>query len=485
MMNSSNFPDSERHVPVRIDYSRARKKYAEGGAVSSGVRRTQMSGYADGGGAWRDKLDEFLTRRPRRDQVLESLVQRAPMTGSPDDYMDPRPGPSGQMTEGELRYLMQNMRGYEKGGLAKKAQDVRGAGRMGDDMVVHVNKREFEEMRKRWGEPTINPHTKMPEFFLGDLFSGVGNLVTSGASYLPVVGESVSGWLASNPGAAQAIGSGLLGAGAGQLLGGNTKSTLIGAGLGALAPTLLGGASLFGGAAGAGPGGAQGDGPRGMVTGDDNSLPRNLTGAVKAGVGDGGKKAVAGIIGALTLASLMGGAKGPNAAQKQAAQAAKDAQERFNAPLPAMQFQRALNPYMGNPLQYGFGGANGMGSWFTGNQVPRRVNEVQGQLARGGRVAGYAGGGALSAMHVSGKSPRYVRGPGGAREDAIPALLSDGEYVIDRETLALLGDGSSEDGARKLDAMRENIRAHKGKALAKGKISPDAKAAEYYLGGRV
>lgn len=62
----------------------------------------------------------------------------------------------------------------------------------------------------------------------------------------------------------------------------------------------------------------------------------------------------------------------------------------------------------------------------------------------------------------------------GGREDNIDAKLSENEYVIDAETVSLLGDGSPEAGAKKLDAMREGIRRHKGQALAKGKISPDA-----------
>jgi hypothetical protein len=76
---------------------------------------------------------------------------------------------------------------------------------------------------------------------------------------------------------------------------------------------------------------------------------------------------------------------------------------------------------------------------------------------------------------------RYIEGPGTGREDKIPALLSDGEYVFDAETVAMLGDGSSEAGAGALEEMRANIRKHKGQALAKGQISPDAKPGLDYL----
>jgi hypothetical protein len=78
-----------------------------------------------------------------------------------------------------------------------------------------------------------------------------------------------------------------------------------------------------------------------------------------------------------------------------------------------------------------------------------------------------------------------VNGPGTGRSDEIPALLSDGEYVIDAETVALLGDGSSKAGAERLDQLRVKIRKDKGRKLAKGEFSVNAKRPEHYLkGGR-
>lgn len=88
-----------------------------------------------------------------------------------------------------------------------------------------------------------------------------------------------------------------------------------------------------------------------------------------------------------------------------------------------------------------------------------------------------ARGGALAAV------ARFAQGAGSGRADTIDAKLSDGEYVIDAETVAMLGDGSNQEGAKRLDAMRENIRSHKGKALAKGKFSPNAKSPLSYLKG--
>lgn len=74
-----------------------------------------------------------------------------------------------------------------------------------------------------------------------------------------------------------------------------------------------------------------------------------------------------------------------------------------------------------------------------------------------------------------------VRGPGTGRSDSIKANLSDGEYVVDAETVALLGDGSSKAGARKLDELRVKVRKAKGKDLAAGKFSVKALPPERYI----
>jgi hypothetical protein len=98
-------------------------------------------------------------------------------------------------------------------------------------------------------------------------------------------------------------------------------------------------------------------------------------------------------------------------------------------------------------------------------------------MARGGRNARRQPRGALSQMS------RMVQGAGDGRSDSIDARLSDGEYVIDAETVALLGNGSTKAGAAMLDQMRQGIRKQKGKALARGKFSPDAKSPLAYMKG--
>lgn len=85
-----------------------------------------------------------------------------------------------------------------------------------------------------------------------------------------------------------------------------------------------------------------------------------------------------------------------------------------------------------------------------------------------------------------GRTDFAVKGPGTGRSDSIRARLSDGEYVVDAETVAMLGDGSNTAGADRLDKMRANLRKAKGKQLARGRFSVSAKAPETYMsGGRV
>lgn len=107
--------------------------------------------------------------------------------------------------------------------------------------------------------------------------------------------------------------------------------------------------------------------------------------------------------------------------------------------------------------------------------MARNWNRVTGGEYNVARPAMAQGG--LNAM------ARFVRGGGTGRSDEIDAKLSDGEYVIDAETVAMLGDGSSKAGAKRLDEMRASIRKHKGKTLARGKFSPDAKSPLTYLKG--
>jgi hypothetical protein len=131
----------------------------------------------------------------------------------------------------------------------------------------------------------------------------------------------------------------------------------------------------------------------------------------------------------------------------------------------------------GNPSIVWDGGVNGGWMQTERGMPPPEEIATQAAFARGGSTGGTS------------RKPRTefaVHGAGTGRSDDIPAVLSDGEYVMDAETVALLGDGSSKAGAEKLDQLRVNLRRHKGANLAKGRFSVNAKSPEKYLaGGRV
>jgi len=101
---------------------------------------------------------------------------------------------------------------------------------------------------------------------------------------------------------------------------------------------------------------------------------------------------------------------------------------------------------------------------------------------RGGMVDHWAqNADVFSTTPTVSKRGGHQEGEGSGRSDDIPAWLSEGEYIIDAESVALLGDGSGDAGARRLDEMRRNLRKHKGKNLRKGQFSHKAKSPDQYM----
>lgn len=80
----------------------------------------------------------------------------------------------------------------------------------------------------------------------------------------------------------------------------------------------------------------------------------------------------------------------------------------------------------------------------------------------------------------TGTTGHYVQGEGDGQSDDIPAMLADGEYVFDADTVAALGNGSNKAGALQLDRMRQEIRKHK-RSAHHNKIPPKAKSPLEYL----
>jgi hypothetical protein len=144
-------------------------------------------------------------------------------------------------------------------------------------------------------------------------------------------------------------------------------------------------------------------------------------------------------------------------------------------PMPQQQ-GRPMPQQQGRPMPQQ-GGLQGMQQQGR-PQMPQRPRDPKTAYYQYGNVPQAKAAGGLSQVQSM-----QIGGGADGRSDDVNALLSDGEYVFDAEAVAMLGNGSSKAGAKKLDDMRAKLRQHKGKALAGGKISPDAKSPLAYLKG--
>jgi len=387
---------------------------------------------------------------------------------------------------------------FAKGGLASEAARVAHSGVGGDTMIIHINKDEFNKLREQWGEPTVNPHTGMPQFtpfWKQDWFAPVAALAGTALMATGIgapIGTALLGETLAGTTLAGATGIGALG---GTTLGTLATNAALGAGIGGLTGGWKGaaksaglaglgtvGASAFGNYMGTEPysaapsqggdvpmptarpaefAGSSGSGGWAAPTGSTSSegFGSKLANAATGYLSDPNKMAAA----ALVLGDMAEGSGQP-AQPDLGAPAGSGGSSSMNKPLNTNPLQRVRAP---DPVGYYKYGTMPERNYFRYNSLAQQEDEPTVQAARGGPLSS------------------YVQGGGTGRSDSINAKLSDGEYVIDAETVALLGDGSSKAGAERLDQFRANIRKQKGKALSRGQISPDAKNPEHYLmGGR-
>jgi len=390
---------------------------------------------------------------------------------------------------------------YAEGGLHTHAEAVRQAGRFGDDVLLHVTPDEFQQLQQAWGDPTRNPVTGLPEYgFLSKVFKGIGKI----AKLDPVIGsKSVQhfgskvgkglgkvlqnpivqklGPIAANfflPGVGGLIASAALGAVNAKLSGGSGSDLLKGAVKGGLGHFISGGGLGVGDAAThplssmLGGGGGGGSGPLSKIFGGgsraDFAAPGGVGGALTpedyvsgAGVGSGGGGPLSKLTG-LFKNSQGNPAWGKIAGAGLGALALmKGVNDQPSGHLgPQVQPNPAdLKHLQPTPLNRQVVGLPSNQDYYTYGQSGGEHNFFQPMRAGG----------------------HYIKGPGTGRSDQIDAKLSNDEYVMDAETVSLLGDGSPEEGARRLDQLRTNLRKHKGQQLSKGKFSSNAKPPEDYL----
>lgn len=410
---------------------------------------------------------------------------------------------------------------YAKGGLSRAAHAARGAGRYGDTELVHVNKDELAKMREMWGDPTINPETGMPEFFLGKLFKtllpiavsfipGVGPIAGAalragaGAASGALDGGGLKGALSGAvggamgaPGGASAVGTSALGNSVGSVLGNSALAKDVGNVVVNAAPAVVDRALNSPADKFAAPlempdrsrDAGAGRGPLQIFGMNTNVRPTSASPEVVRRVREYARDyAVGGYVdddrafaGPLdnTTNGFLGGNFTPNVLgstdwRKAASMTPAAIMPGDQPPPPRGPFPEKENWFSRSSLIKGI--PNGLLVGGALSLLPllfRKDDDDEEDIGR--RIStfqqrGYAGGG-------------DVQGPGDGRSDEIPAQLSDGEYVIDAETVALLGNGSTKAGAKRLDDFRVNIRKHKGGNLARGKFSHDAKPPERYMRG--
>ena len=151
-----------------------------------------------------------------------------------------------------------------------------------------------------------------------------------------------------------------------------------------------------------------------------------------------------------------------------------------------------------NSSYYSYGNASSIEDALGLNQNQNSVDPATGalpQYKKGGKVMTSAlmaakGGhiadkyhpeydGTVPVFRTGGKS-NHVQGPGDGQSDDIPAMLADGEWVMDADSVSQLGNGSNKAGAAILDAMREALREHKRSAPT-DKIPPKSKSPLQYI----
>ena len=119
-------------------------------------------------------------------------------------------------------------------------------------------------------------------------------------------------------------------------------------------------------------------------------------------------------------------------------------------------------------------------SYFTYGS-PVQTASLPAYRVGGGVLSQYKDGGETHVPEfITGATGHYVKGRGDGQSDDIPAMLADGEYVFDADTVAALGNGSSDAGAKVLDKMREALREHKRSAPV-DEIPPKAKSPLEYI----
>jgi len=371
--------------------------------------------------------------------------------------------------------------GYSRGGLKVAARRIAAKGRNDDTILAHINPGEAQMLKRMGGSGSINPTTGLPEFFkfnFGSILSAILPIALSVIA--PGIGTYIGGAISTGLGlglgaaATSALGAGVLGAGASLLGGAKPLNALMSGALSGLGRYAFGSLLGIDASGRPPPSGEPTTGGVDWVTPDKSSAPGGMSFGPNAVSTENSSKtdwSKAVLPGGLALLALQGQGK-PPATPSSMGSPVKG--EYFNRDLPGQ--TPGMPGYRWADAQEAADNANMPLADYL-NQ-PGKYDEFDPGAPSSARPTTFAAqGGTLNQIS------NLARGSGSGRDDTINARLSDGEYVMDAETVALLGDGSNSEGARRLDQMRKEIRAQKGRSLAKGKFSPNAKSPLAYLKG--
>ena len=288
------------------------------------------------------------------------------------------------------------------GALKKAANQVRAAGRFTDDRLVHMSSNELDRLAKAWGPPTINPETGLPEFFLGDILGGISDAIN------------------------------IVGGGLGDLFGGGSSG---GSGGGWLDSLINGVTSLFGG----GPQMPSMGAPSTSYGISDTMRGPNDVGG---GGSSGGPNWAKLLNLAGGLASFVGSLNKNRQFEKQQDRLARQQKRQW----------QDWNQHVNYPI--GQGSIN-YGPSLNANTYGFGPGQAQVSYAHGGLTRG------ALARHMQKALPYpkgRIPGAGTGQSDSVPAMLSKDEYVIPADVVSHWGDGSSEAGAKKFDALVHHTR---------------------------
>lgn len=412
---------------------------------------------------------------------------------------------------------------YKQGGKVKGqkgnpypslAEMIRQQGKGEDTILAHINPLEAEILKGLGGKGTINPKTGLPQFgFFKNPFKAIKSVLGGGAGailgnmILPGVGGIIGGALGQGvqnkargknflQGALKGAGMGAalpsvasgLGWGAGKLGANSLASSLTNYGnTNAILPALgLGGgssSSLMGGAKGAGLGSlltsgggreqtANGYSGLGVGAGSDGSTSKDLPFMDKLlnKSSDFFSEPSNLLTSAVLASSFMNRpkaetpekrARDEKAYQKALLLTPEELKQKEAQELALAQMKRRIERNKFVPEE-------------------RFVIEPLHPMKKGGQ-AKTNGFFEVEEMEYPSRIGRYIGGETKGQDDKIPAILSDGEFVIPADVVSDLGDGNNDAGAKELYKFMSNIRKHK--RGGKVDLPPKAKSLSSYLRG--